>query len=133
MALRKLKLSSMQEEFKNQIEEIYSDIVKGRTDGYQELVNSEINNLNFQLLQKLIAKPLSELTEEDLITIGLERTSDKNFKLIYNYRDLNNVKKYITITDTCFELREFMLEKTKDIHTTEELLDELLIKWKLKM
>lgn len=123
----------MEENFLNKISDIFNQVIKGDTEDYAEKIDNEMNQLNFTELKLIKEKNLSELTESDFEIIGLEKIKHSDFENIYQYRDLNHIKKYITVTDNCFELREFMLEKTKDIFSTEQLLDELLIKWRLKM
>jgi len=43
------------------------------------------------------------------------------------------LKKYFLKAYGVFELRGYMLKKEKEINSTQELIDEAFLKWRLKM
>ncbi len=103
------------------------------TKDYEERSREYLDNLDFATLEAIRAKALKDLTVEDLSKIGFTKVDHEEFDEFFFYQDLNGVKVYVNRVDEKFELRGFMLRKEKDIHSTAELLDETLTKWRLKM
>ncbi len=82
---------------------------------------------------EIISKELNSLTEDDLESIGFQKTQHEEIEDLYAFEDLTHLKIYVNRIGNKFELRGLMLRKEKDIYTTNELLEETLLKWKLKI
>ncbi|WP_126247967.1 hypothetical protein [Chitinophaga rhizosphaerae] len=100
---------------------------------YQERVQRLINTLDFDKLAVIRNKSLSELTEDDLATIGFLPHPSQDFAKLYYFSDLDNIKIYLTIEDGAYSIRRYRLQLDKTLSTTAELIDVALIGWKLKM
>jgi hypothetical protein len=100
---------------------------------YDEKRTHLIDTLDFNKLAEIKKKTLIELTEEDLVFIGFQKITHEDLDNLYCFEDLGHLKVYVNRVPNGFELRGYMLRKTKDITTTSELLDETLTKWKLKI
>jgi hypothetical protein len=109
------------------------DLINDFEKDYEERTAQLIEHLDFNKLSEIKSKRLQDLTEEDLQVIGLCPITHEEINNLYCYTDLNAVKVYLSREGDTFELRGYRLRKEKDIFTTEELLDETLIKWKLKI
>lgn len=96
----------------------------------QEILNEEID---LKKLSEVAQKPIDTLTADDLATIGCKRQYDDEFPELYAIENLDHLKLYITKEDGQYNLRGYMLRLIKPITTTSELIEEVLIKWKLKM
>lgn len=117
------------DEFKDKIQFAVTEM----NNEYPEMATEFMKNLDFKKFGELKKKSLVELTEADLEFIGLEKAYDDRLPELYNYRDLNGIKIYLNKLKNFFELRGFELKKTGEIHSTTELLEETLLKWKLKI
>ncbi len=100
---------------------------------YDEKQKEHLEDLDFKRLGEIRSKELKDLTEEDLFAIGFRKAEHDEIENLYYYADLNGLKVYIDRDGESVSLRGFMLRKIKDIRSTEELLDETLTKWRLKM
>jgi len=100
---------------------------------YNEKVEHLIDRLDFNKLAEIKRKELRSLTDDDLSFIGFDKIKHEEIENLYSFEDLDHIKVYVNRVDDIFELREYMLRKVKDIMTTDQLLDETLTKWKLKM
>jgi hypothetical protein len=101
---------------------------------YGERSREYMDNLDFTTLETIKSKALKDLTDEDLLKVGFKKVNHDEFDDFICYEDLNGLKVYVNRVDDKFELRGYMLRrKEKDIHSTAELLDETLTKWRLKM
>ena len=109
------------------------DLVNDFERDYSERAEQLMSHLDLKKLSEIKSKRLQELTDEDLEAIGLCSIAHDEIDNLYFYTDLNAVKIYLNRVGDKFELRGYQLRKLKDILTTEELLDETLTKWKLKM
>ncbi len=96
----------------------------------QQILNEEID---LKKLSEIAQKPIDTLTVDDLATIGCKRQFDDEFSELYAIENLDHLKLYITREDGQFHLRGYLLRLIKPITTTPELIEEILIKWKLKM
>lgn len=103
------------------------------TRNYEDRSSQYLDKLDFAALEAIKAKKLRELTDEDLSKIGFTKVNHDEFEEFFSYEDLNGLKLYVNRVGDGFELRGFMLRKEKDINSTEELLEETLTKWRLKM
>ena len=109
------------------------DLVNDFERDYSERAEQLMIHMDLKKLSEIKGKQLQELTGEDLEAIGLCSIVHDEIDILYCYLDLNAVKIYLNRVGDKFELRGYQLRKLKDILTTEELLDETLTKWKLKM
>jgi hypothetical protein len=100
---------------------------------YREKADELLKALDFAKIEEVRKKELKDLTEEDLVAVGFTRITHDEIDNIYSFEDLDHVKIYVNKVADKFELRGYMLRKTKDILTTAELFDETLSKWKLNM
>ena len=100
---------------------------------YQIKAEKHLNSLDFERLEKIKHMSISEISEDDLIYIGFSRISHEDFEILYEYRDFDNIKIYFNRLPDRFELLAYRLEKQKDIYTVKELLDNTLLRWKLKL
>jgi hypothetical protein len=100
---------------------------------YGKKADALIKELDFDTLSALGKKELCDLTEDDLFALGFEHSQNEDFDRLYFNEDLEHMKIYLSIENGSYELRGYMLRKLRDIHTTEELIHETLIKWRLKM
>jgi hypothetical protein len=100
---------------------------------YQIKAEKHLNNLDFERLEKIKHMSIFEISEDDLIYLGFERISHEDFEILYNYSDFDDIKIYFNRLPDRFELLAYRLEKQKDIYTVQELLDNTLLRWKLKL
>jgi hypothetical protein len=103
------------------------------TESYDEKSRKYVDDLDFQKLAEIRSKDLRDLTDADLITIGLRKINHEEIDCLYCYEDLNGIKVYVSFENDKVELLGFMLKKLKEINSTSELIDETLTKWRLKM
>ena len=103
------------------------------TESYDEKSRKYVDDLDFQKLAEIRSKALKDLTDADLLTIGLRKINHEEIERLYCYEDLNGIKVYVSFENDGVELLGFMLKKLKDINSTSELIDETLTKWRLKM
>jgi len=99
-------------------------------DRVQKLLNE---NIDLSKLSEVAKKPIDSLTEDDLAAIGCKKQYDEEFQELYAIENLDHLKLYVTREDGRYNLRGYMLRLIKPITTTSELIEEALIKWKLKM
>jgi hypothetical protein len=109
------------------------DLINDFEKDYAERATQLMGRLDFNKLSEIRNKRLQDLTDEDLGVIGLCPITHDEIINLYCYTDLDAVKVYLNRVGDTFELRGYRLRKEKDILTTEELLDETLTKWKLKI
>ena len=100
---------------------------------YSEKQKEYLGNLDFEKLAEIRSKDLTDLTEADLLVIGFRKAEHDEIENLYCYADLNGIKVYIEREGHSVALLGYQLGKIKDIHSTAELLDETLTKWRLKM
>lgn len=118
---------------KSEKEKIPENIWLDKDLEYQKKAEEFINNLDFARLESIKAKSITEISEEDLVYIGFERILHEDYDVLYNYRNFDNIKIYLHRLPDKFELLGYRLKKEKDINTVQELLDNTLLKWKLKL
>jgi len=106
---------------------------KKQQEEYKEKAEEYINKLDFERLQKIKGKKLVDVTQDDLEFIGFRRQYTEQFKEFYCFLNFDSTKIYFNRNGEKFEMRGFNLIKEKDILTTEELLENSLINWKLRM
>ncbi|MFK7936874.1 MAG: hypothetical protein AB8G22_25395 [Saprospiraceae bacterium] len=106
---------------------------KEQQDEYKRKAEEHINKLDFNRLQEIKTKKLSKINQDDLEFIGFKRQQSEDFDEFYCYQNFDLSKIYFNRKGEKFELRGFRLKKEKDILTTEELLENSLINWKLRM
>jgi hypothetical protein len=109
------------------LDALFGDDYKDRV---QKLLNEKIDMVKLSAISK---KAIDTLTEDDLTVIGCKRQQDEDFEDLYAIENLDNLKIYITREDGQYNLRGYMLRLIKPINSTQELIEEVLIKWKLKM
>jgi hypothetical protein len=90
-----------------------------------------LQQMDLKKLEVLKTKELSELTDEDLKIIGLEKVEHEDFDQFYFCQNCNYLKIYFNKVGNYFELRGYQLIKQRDILTTRELIEEAVIKWQL--
>ena len=100
---------------------------------YKQRSQETLNELDLQKLSEISKKPLSALEPHDLLAIGFRKQSDPEFPELFSIENLDMLKLYVTKEDGMFNLRGFKLRLIKPITSTEELIKETLIDWKLKM
>ena len=100
---------------------------------HDEKVQRYLENFDLKSLEIIKNKALLDLTDEDLVVIGLEKIHHEEYEELYCCRNFDHVKIYFSKSHGIFELRGYMLKKEKEITTTEELIDEALLIWRLKM
>ena len=101
---------------------------------YKERVQKILNKeMDLNKLSEVAKRPLDTLTADDLATIGFKSQYDEEFPELYAIENLDHLKLYLTREDGRYNLRGYMLRLIKPITTTTELIEEALIKWKLKM
>jgi hypothetical protein len=101
---------------------------------YKERVQKILNEeMDLNKLSEVAKRPLDTLTADDLATIGFKSQYDEEFPELYAIENLDHLKLYLTREDGRYNLRGYMLRLIKPITTTSELIEEALIKWKLKM
>jgi len=115
------------------LNEDYQDVFGNFELSQDEKVERYLETFDIKSLERVKKKQLSELTEEDLLVIGLEKFQHEDFDEIYSCRDFSHLKKYISKAYGVFELRGYLLKKEKGITSTQELIDEAFLKWRLKM
>jgi len=98
-----------------------------------EKVQRYLETFDMKSLERVKKKQLSELTDEDLLVIGLEKFQHEEYEEIYSCRDFFHLKKYFTKDYGVFEMRGYMLMKEKEITTTQQLIEEAFLKWRLKL
>jgi hypothetical protein len=103
------------------------------TENYEERSKKYMDSLDFEKLNQIKTKELKDLTDDDLLEVGLRKVRHDELENLFCYEDLNGVKVYVNRVDDKFELRGYRLRKEKDINSTTELLDETLTKWRLKI
>jgi len=96
----------------------------------QKLLNEKID---LNKLSEVAKKPLDTLTADDLARIGFKSQHDEEFPELYAIENLDHLKLYLTREGDLYNLRGYMLRLIKQINTTQELIEEAFIKWKLKM
>jgi hypothetical protein len=96
----------------------------------QKILNEEID---LKKLSEIAQKPIDTLTADDLAIIGCKMQSDEEFAEFYSIENFDHLKLYLTKEDGQYNLRGYLLRLIKPITTTPELIEEVLIKWKLKM
>ena len=96
----------------------------------QKLLNEETD---LKKLSEVAQKPIDTLTADELAIIGCKMQSNEEFAEFYSIENLDHLKLYLTREDGQYNLRGYMLRLIKPITTTPELIEEVLIKWKLKM
>jgi hypothetical protein len=109
------------------LDALFGDDYKDRA---QKLLNE---NIDLNKLSEVTKKTIDTLTEDDLASIGCERQHHEEFKELYAIENLDHVKIYLTREDGQYDLRGYRLRLIKPINSTHELIEEVLIKWKLKM
>lgn len=94
-----------------------------------------VYDINVEYFKKIQEKSLSEIYDDDLVFLGFERVLHKDFMFLYGYQDFDNIKKYVTfnLEKDKYEMRGHNLSKEKDINSTQQLIDNFLINWKLKI
>jgi hypothetical protein len=90
-----------------------------------------LHQIDLRKLEVLKTKELSELTDDDLKIIGLEKFEHQDFDHFYFCQNCNYLKIYFNKDGSKFELRGYQLKKLRDILTTRELIEEAVIKWQL--
>lgn len=100
---------------------------------YSDKQKEYLDQLDFDKLSEIRSKDLKDLTEADLLAIGFRKADHDEIENLYCYADLNGLKVYIEREDHSITLLGYQLRKIKDLHSTAELLDETLTKWRLKM
>jgi hypothetical protein len=100
---------------------------------YSEKQKEYLDNLDFEKLSEIRSKDMKDLTEGDLLAIGFRKADYDEIENLYCYADLNGLKVYIEREGHSIALLGYQLRKIKDIHSTAELLDETLTKWRLKI
>jgi len=101
---------------------------------YKERAQKKLNEeLDLRKLSGIAQKPIDTLTADDLVVIGYKRQYNDEFAELYAIENLDHLKLYLTKEDGIYNLRGYMLRLIKPISTTHELIQEALIKWKLKM
>jgi len=100
---------------------------------YDDRSKEYIDDVDFQKLADVRSKELTDITEDDLSSIGFVKVKQEEFDELYFYEDLNGIKVYVSRDNNKFELRGYQLRKEKDIDSTAELLDETFKKWRLKI
>jgi hypothetical protein len=90
-----------------------------------------LNELDLKKLDEIKKKELSDLTDEDLKIIGLEKVEHEDFDHFYFCQNCNYLKIYFNKVGSKFELRGYQLKKLRDILTTRELIEEAVLKWQL--
>ncbi len=113
--------------------EKFEDVFGNFELGHDEKVQLYLDSFDLKSLEKIRKTPLSDLTDDDLLIIGLEKIEHDEFEEIYCCRDFNHVKMYFSKVNGIFELRGYLLKKEKEISTTQELIDEAFLTWRLKM
>lgn len=93
----------------------------------------DVYKINIRRFRDLQNKQLSEIDDNDLTFLGFVKVENKDIANLYNYKDYDYIKKYFNKVDDKFEMRGFRLEKEKDINSIQELIDNSLINWKLKI
>lgn len=99
-------------------------------DRVQTLLNEKIDLPQLSAISK---KSLDSLTAEDLTIIGCKSQQNEDFQELYAIENLDSLKIYLTKEDGQYNLRGYMLRLIKPINSTKELIEEVLIKWKLRM
>jgi hypothetical protein len=92
-----------------------------------------LNDLDFNALSIVRSKSLEDLTPEDLNTIGFVRQAASEYEELYAIENLDHLKLYLTKEEGEYYYRGYQLRLIKQITSTEELITEALINWKLKM
>ena len=123
----------MDEFEKKRIENELKNSFEKRMREYQRQAEEYMDSLDFKRLESIKSKDIVGITEDDLIFIGFERIKEDNFDILYNYRDFDNIKIYFHRLPDRFEQLGYRLLKERDIYTVQELLDNSLLRWKLKI
>jgi hypothetical protein len=100
---------------------------------YRLRSDEAINKIDFNKMAEVASKELSELTREDLEAIGFQKQYDNDFETLYAMENLDRLKLYLTIEDHVYNLRGYQLRLIKEIKSTNELIRETLLEWKLKL
>jgi hypothetical protein len=101
---------------------------------YKERVQTILDGeVDLNKLAEVSKKPIDTLTKDDLATIGFNKQYNEEFPELYAIENLDHIKLYLTKEEGLYNLRGYMLRLIKQINTTSELIEEALIKWKLKM
>ena len=99
-------------------------------DRAQEFLN---NKIDLQQSTAVKQKLLHELTADDLREVGFLQQHDPRFDPLYAIQNLDSLKIYLTIENGQYNLRGFQLRLLKEVFSTDELIHEALINWRLKM
>jgi hypothetical protein len=70
--------------------------------------------------------------QDNKFTIGFIKQADPDFEELYSIENLDHLKMYLTKENGKYELRGYRPRFIKTIDPAEELIHEVLIKWKLK-
>lgn len=100
---------------------------------YDQRAQKSLNDLDFNALSIVRKKILVDLTPEDLNTIGFVRQAAPEYEELYAIENLDHLKLYLTKEKEQYYYRGYQLRLIKQITSTEELITEALINWKLKM
>jgi len=92
-----------------------------------------IEEIDLKKLSEIAKKSIDTLAADDLAMIGCKMQSNEEFPALYSIENLDHLKLHLTKDDGQYNLRGYMLRLIKPIATTPNLIEEILIKWKLKM
>ena len=113
------------------MEDFYEQTERFLKVGYEAKAENLLQNIDLKKLDELKSKKLSDLTDEDLVIIGLIRANHEEFENFYFCQNCNYLKIYFNKEGDKYEMRGYLLRKQKDILNTAELIEEAVIKWQL--
>ena len=96
-------------------------------------VREDVYKITIQRFKDIQKKQLSEVDDDDLTFLGFVKVEHKDFANLYHYKDFDLIKKYFIKEGDEFEMRGFRLDKEKNINSVQELIDNYLIYWRLKI
>lgn len=100
---------------------------------YNLRAKDALNKIDLNALSVIQKKELKDLTIEDLNSIGFAKQPAPEYEELYAIENLDHLKLYLTKENGAYYLRGFQLKLIKQITSTNELIAEALINWKLKM
>jgi hypothetical protein len=92
-----------------------------------------LDDLDYKMLAAISNKKLEDLTTNDFRAIGFVRQTACEYEELYAIENLDHLKMYLTKENDHFYYRGYRLCMIKRILSTEELITEALLHWKLKM
>lgn len=114
------------------MEDFFKDAENFFKSAYKEKAEALLEVIDFKKLEVIKSKALMDLTDEELKIIGLEKVENDEYEHFYSCKNCDALKIYFNKSDDRFEMRGYQLIKHKDIFTTNELIEEAVIKWQLR-